>query len=63
MPRGSVPTTGPIRRTLDYGAMVRKLWGDRWHEPEIAYRFSNGREFRDSGAYGGPYTGENGNGV
>lgn len=50
-----VPTLPPITRTVDYGAMVRKEWGDQYHIPETAYRFSNGRIFRDSGATGGIY--------
>jgi hypothetical protein len=50
-----VPTLPPITRTLDYGALVSKAWGNEWHIPETAYRFSNGRTFRDSGANGGIY--------
>lgn len=59
MPRGSVPTTPPIFRTVDYGALVRKAFGDSWHKPEIAYRFSNGRTFNDgnpSALYNGTNT-------
>lgn len=59
MPRSQVPTTPPITRTVDYGALVRKAWGDSWHVPDTVYVFSNGRVFKDSGANGGPYTGTN----
>ncbi len=55
MARGDVPTTPPITRTLDYGALVRKAWGDQFHVPDVAYRFSNGREFKDSGPTGAFY--------
>lgn len=55
MPRSYAPVPPPITRTLDYGALVRKSWGDQWHVPETAYRFSNGREFKDSGATGAFY--------
>lgn len=57
MARGDVPTTPPITRTVDYGAKVREMWGDAYLIPEVAYRFSNGRTFNDSGISGGPYTG------
>ena len=55
MARSGIPTTPPITRTLDYGALVRKAFGDQWHVPDVAYRFSNGREFRDYAPNGGPY--------
>ena len=57
MARGDVPTIPPITRTVDYGAQVRKAWGDLYHVPDVAYRFSNGRTFNDSGIAGGPYIG------
>jgi hypothetical protein len=55
MPQGSVPTKPPTFRTIDYGALVRKAWGDAWHQKETAYQFSNGRKFDDPGANGGAY--------
>jgi hypothetical protein len=55
MARGQVPTLPPITRTLDYGALVRKAWGDQFHVPDIAYRFSNNRTFNDPAPNGGPY--------
>lgn len=57
MARGDVPTTPPIFKTVDWGAMVRKSWGDAFHKKETAYLFSNGRKFDDPEGYGGPYVG------
>ena len=57
MAQGDVPTQKPVTRTIDYGAQVRRIWGDEWHKPEIAYEFSNGRKFNSPGKNGGPYTG------
>lgn len=45
----------PSYRTLNWAAMVRKAWGKEWKKPEVAYRFSNGREFESSDRNGGPY--------
>lgn len=59
MPRGSVPTKPPTFRTVDYGALVRKVWGDAWHQKETGYRFGNGRKFDDPGANGAIYNGTN----
>lgn len=47
----------PNTRLLDWKTMVQKQWGKQWNETEVVYRFSNGREFKDSGSRGGPYTG------
>jgi hypothetical protein len=58
MARGSVPTTPPIVVTLDWGSLVRKQWGDEWHQPQIVYRFSNGRKFIEMDGQGGPYSPE-----
>lgn len=58
MPRGSVPTTPPIFREINYGALVRQQWGDEWLRPDIAYRFSNGRTF-DNPNPGALYNGTN----
>ena len=52
-----VPLLPPNSREISYSDLVRKMWGDEWHKKEIAYQFSNGRKFDDSGANGGPYTG------
>ena len=57
MARGQVPTLPPVTRTISFGALVREAWGDKWLEREVVYKFSNGREFRDSFTSGGPYTG------
>lgn len=57
MAQGEVPTNPPNFRTINYGAQVKKLWGDEWHKKETGYEFSNGRKFDDPGVSGGPYTG------
>ena len=57
MARGDVPTEPPVTRVLDWGAIVREIWGDEWMKKDIVYRFSNGRVFRDSAENGGPYSG------
>jgi hypothetical protein len=62
MARGDVPTKPPTTTTLDWGARVRKAWGDAWHKKDTAYEFSNGRKFVDPAPNGGPYTGTSGNG-
>lgn len=35
----------PITSSADLGAEVRKIWGEKWNKPTIAYEFSNGRKF------------------
>jgi hypothetical protein len=35
----------PTFREFDLGAEVRKAYGPKWNEPELAYEFSNGRKF------------------
>ena len=57
MPRSGVPPLPPITRSIDYGALVRKAWGDEWLKKDTAYKFSNGRKFDVSEPQGGPYTG------
>lgn len=42
-------------RPLDYGALVRELWGEEWGKKEVVYEFSNGRKFEDSGDNHGIY--------
>lgn len=49
-----IPTKPPTFRTIDWGALVRKEWGDDWHKPEVVYEFGK-RKFFDSGSSGGPY--------
>lgn len=53
----SVPTKPPSTTTLNWGAQVRKAWGDAWHEKEVVYEFSNNRKFKDSGPSAGIYSG------
>lgn len=57
MARSGVPLTPPYTRTVDYGSLVRKAWGDNWMKKDVAYEFSNGRKFAASEPNGGPYTG------
>lgn len=33
-------------RTINLSAEIKKSWGDKWNEPEVSYKFSNGREFK-----------------
>jgi len=42
-------------RTLDWAALVRQYWGPEFYERDVVYRFSNGREFKDTREDGGPY--------
>lgn len=56
MARGSVPTLPPWTNTLDYSSLVKKIWGDQWHAPQIVYEFSNGRTFIEEDGQGGPYS-------
>lgn len=58
MARGDVNTKPPTFRTIDYGSQVRSAWGDDWMKKEVAYQFSNGREFKDPAPNGGPYSPE-----
>lgn len=51
MPNNDAPTS----RTIDWAALARKAWGAEFTEPEPVYKFSNGREFKDSESNGGPY--------
>ena len=32
----------PVFRVIDLGAEARRIWGQNWNKPEIAYEFSNG---------------------
>lgn len=52
-----VPTTPPNTRTIDWAALVRKAWGDDWAKKETVYKFTKGREFKDSGSHSGIYSG------
>ena len=49
------PNTDVSSRQIDLSAEVKKIWGAKWNAPEVAYRFSNGREFElrteDAGIY------------
>lgn len=35
----------PIFRETNLSAEVRRIYGPKWNEPELAYEFSNGRKF------------------
>lgn len=39
------PRNEPVFREINLAAEIRKIWGPEWNKPEVAYRFSNGKEF------------------
>ena len=48
----------PTTKVIDWAKLVREAWGPAYNEPDTAYQFSNGREFKSSDASrGGIYTG------
>lgn len=48
----------PASKLIDWAALVRKAWGPAFNEPDTAYQFSNGREFKSTdGNHGGIYDG------
>jgi hypothetical protein len=52
----ALETPTPNTRQLDYAAEVRKQWGPAFYEPDVAYQFSNGRQFKSTdGSDGGVY--------
>lgn len=55
----TVPETpAPNTRILDWASFVRAAWGVEFNEPDQAYQFSNGREFKGTeGNRGGIYQG------
>jgi len=53
---GGIPTTPPQGRSIDWAALVRKIWGDKWKKKDTAYEFSNKRKFEDSGEGSGIYS-------
>lgn len=42
-------------RLINWAAEVRKELGEEYNKPEVAYEFSNGREFKDTGDNHGVY--------
>ena len=34
----------PVFRVIDMAAEVKKMYGPKWNEPEIAYEWSNGKK-------------------
>lgn len=51
-------TPAPNSRTLDWASFVRAAWGVEFSEPDTAYQFSNGREFKGTEQNrGGIYSG------
>lgn len=56
MPNNYNPTPPVVAKPIDYAALVRKQEGEDWNKPEVAYEFSKGRKFNDSGSNGGIYT-------
>lgn len=48
----------PTTRVIDWAKLVRDAWGPAYSEPDTAYQFSNGREFKSSDqSRGGIYSG------
>ncbi len=39
------PSHDPVFREIDLGAEVKKIWAEKWNQPETSYEFSNGRKF------------------
>ena len=33
----------PVFREINMSAEIKKIWGPKWDEPEIAYEFGDGR--------------------
>jgi hypothetical protein len=54
----------PIFREVNISAEIKRMYGPRWNEPELAYEFSNGRKFylrtEDAGIYTGAAVGTDG---
>lgn len=36
------------QKLFDWGLVVRQSWGPEYFEPDVAYKFSNGREFKST---------------
>ena len=50
------PTTPPVTvKLISAQALVAKVEGEDYKKPEVAYEFSNGRKFNDSGSNGAFY--------
>lgn len=48
----SVPNTPVVSfRTLNYGEMVREMWGPAFNLNDIAYEMNNGRKFDSTDRY------------
>lgn len=60
MARSGVPLQPPFTRTVNYGALCRKAWGDDWLKKDVAYEMSNGRKFAVSEPTGGFYSASSG---
>jgi len=52
-------TNIPKIRHYSWLALVQQSWGGEWTKRDIAYEFSDGRKFEDSGAHSGIYDPEN----
>lgn len=53
----------PKSRTLDWASEVSKSWGPAFYEPDVAYRFSNNREFKSTDSSQGGVYGVNGSAI
>lgn len=48
----------PTSRPLDWAALCRQAWGPEFNQPDKAYQWSNGREFKSTDTLrGGIYAG------
>lgn len=50
MPVADNTSPAPNSRTLDWGALAKQQWGPEYYQPDVIYRFSNGREFKSTDA-------------
>lgn len=56
MANNSVPPVSS--RPIDWAALVRRAWGPEFSQPDKAYQFSNGRDFKSTDSLrGGIYAG------
>lgn len=53
MPLAENSSPTPNSRTLDWASFVRVAWGAEFYEADVAYRFSNNREFKGTEASDG----------
>jgi hypothetical protein len=56
------PSHKPTFREINISAEIKRMYGPRWNEPELAYVFSNDRKFylrtEDAAIYSGAAVGD-----